>query len=336
MRVTLSRASCLRLLFEVEYVGERENVEDFVEGALEALIGGERALQLAEGFLDAALYRLDFAYFERVLFAVLDERDVGLVVDDGLGVLQVVVVAEQLHLGLGLGNERVGDALLEHAVEGGEQGVARLGILAQRADGGDGDALLEGLVDAAGLLHLALQGVVVFGAAAVCADLRLEVAVLCEFLQVLLEVLADAVGLVGIVPEDGVHLLFGALAFDFDFLLGLGNVELERRDDGTRAQLAQMRLFCLQGDVLVGEKEYGQHRDKYPPDGEMDSFLFLLHVTFPCFRMLVGCPLPGGGGVHPSCRIRFARCRVCPIVCAWHASGPILRPSRGRPARCRR
>ena len=120
--------------------------------------------------------------------------------------------------------------------------------------------------------------------------MRLEVAVLREFLQVLLEVFADAVRLVGIVPEDGAHLLFGALAFDFDFLLGLGNVELERRDDGARAQLAQVRVFRLQGDVLIGEKEYGQYRDKYPPDGEMDSFLLLLHFTFPCFRRLVGCP----------------------------------------------
>ena len=174
-----------------------------------------------------------------------------------------------MDFGFGLCDERVGNALLEHAVENGEERVARLRVLAERADCCDGHALLEGFVDAACLLYLPLQGVSILAVCTVRANLGLQVAVLGELLQVLLEVFADAVRLVGVVPEDGAHLLFGALALGFDFLLGLVNVELERRDDGARAQLAEVRVFCLQGDVLVGEKEDGERRYEHPPDNEV-------------------------------------------------------------------
>ena len=107
--------------FEIEYVRARENVKGFVEGALQSLFGGERILQLAECFFDATLHGLNFADFERAFFVFLDERNVRLVIDDVLDLLDVVAAAEQADFGFGLGKERVRNTLLHHLVEYGHQ-----------------------------------------------------------------------------------------------------------------------------------------------------------------------------------------------------------------------
>ena len=128
------------LFFEIEYVGARECIERFVECTLQPLCG-ERALQLAERFVDTSLHGLDFANFYGVFVVFLDEGDCLLVVYEVLDALDVVVVAVQRNFCFGLCEERVRDALLHHLVEHGHEGVAGDGVRAERLDGRDGETL---------------------------------------------------------------------------------------------------------------------------------------------------------------------------------------------------
>ena len=140
-------------------------------------------MQLAKSFFDAALHRLNFADFKRAFFVVLDERNVRLVVDDVLDLLDVVAVAKQVDFGFGLGKEGVRNTFLHHLVEHGHQGITGDGIRAERLDGGNGKPLLQLVVDARRFLDFFLHGgaSVIFAAADDC----LHLAVLFELFEVL-------------------------------------------------------------------------------------------------------------------------------------------------------
>ena len=197
--------------------------------------------------------------------------------------LDVVGFHEQLKFGFCLGKESVGNATLQHLVENGKYGIPGLGILAQGLDSRNGKPLLEDFVDAGCLLYFHLQricgiGVRISGG----VDLGLQVTVLGELMQVLFQVFADAVGLVGIVFENGADFFFGTLALNFDFLFGLGNVEVDGRYDGTGTELAQVGVIRLHGDILVGEQEYGDGRNQYAPEEKMKFLFLLFHLESFC------------------------------------------------------
>ena len=101
-------------------------------------------------------------------------------------------------------------------------------------------------------------------------------------MKVLLQVFTDAVCFVGVVFENGIDLFFGALAFGLNFLLGLGNVEIDGGDDGAGTELAKVGVVRLHGDILVGEQEYGDSRDQHAAKEKMEFFLLLFHLESFC------------------------------------------------------
>ena len=225
--------------------------------------------------------------------------------------MQVVVVAVKLRGGFGTCDKGVGHAHLEHAVKHGKERVAGLRVLTQRLDGRSRNALLQDFVNTGGLHDFELHRRITVTACVQLVYLRLQGTVLGKLVQEQLQVFRNAVGLVAVETEDSVHLFGGTGLFSFDFLFGLGHLEIDGGDNRACAHLAQVRSFGLEGDVAVRKKENGGGNNQKPSNDKVNSHFFLFHSTT-ILRKLSKCLSRAGGGARPSTRIPPARFRGFP------------------------
>ena len=141
--------------------------------------------------------------------------------------------------------------------------------------------------------------------------LRLQGTVLRKLVQERFQVFGNTVGFVAVESENGVHFFGGTGLFGFDFLFGLGHLEVDGGDNRARTYLAQVWTFRLERDVTVRKKENGGGNNQEPSNDKVNSHFFLFHTTT-ILRMLSKCLSQAGGGARPSIRIPPARFRGFP------------------------